>query len=172
LVLCLGRLLSNGGAEGIRTPDPHNAIVVLYQLSYDPIQRWATLRGNSPPHKPKRRTDFTSRPHLGLWQIARIDLQACKAGINLAQGKAQRRPGFADKNNPEPCKGDPTNNGYFQPPFQGLEPMGRSTQGVARRLALPWATLCRPVGAVQEVRCALASLPRRKIHSAERRKTL
>ena len=29
-----------GGAEGIRTPDPHNAIVVLYQLSYDPIQ-WA-----------------------------------------------------------------------------------------------------------------------------------
>ena len=27
-----------GGAEGIRTPDPHNAIVVLYQLSYDPIR--------------------------------------------------------------------------------------------------------------------------------------
>ncbi len=27
-----------GGAEGIRTPDPHNAIVVLYQLSYDPNQ--------------------------------------------------------------------------------------------------------------------------------------
>ena len=27
-----------GGAEGARTPDPHNAIVVLYQLSYDPIQ--------------------------------------------------------------------------------------------------------------------------------------
>ena len=26
----------DGGAEGIRTPDPHNAIVVLYQLSYDP----------------------------------------------------------------------------------------------------------------------------------------
>ena len=25
-----------GGAEGIRTPDPHNAIVVLCQLSYDP----------------------------------------------------------------------------------------------------------------------------------------
>ena len=30
--------LKDGGAEGIRTPDPHNAIVVLYQLSYDPIQ--------------------------------------------------------------------------------------------------------------------------------------
>ncbi len=26
----------SGGAEEIRTPDPHNAIVVLYQLSYDP----------------------------------------------------------------------------------------------------------------------------------------
>jgi hypothetical protein len=26
------------GAEGIRTPDPHNAIVVLYQLSYDPVK--------------------------------------------------------------------------------------------------------------------------------------
>ena len=30
--------MKDGGAEGIRTPDPHNAIVVLYQLSYDPIQ--------------------------------------------------------------------------------------------------------------------------------------
>ncbi len=30
----------DGGAEGIRTPDPHNAIVVLYQLSYDPDQDW------------------------------------------------------------------------------------------------------------------------------------
>ena len=30
-----------GGAEGIRTPDPHNAIVVLYQLSYDPNLREA-----------------------------------------------------------------------------------------------------------------------------------
>lgn len=28
----------DGGAEGIRTPDPHNAIVVLCQLSYDPIR--------------------------------------------------------------------------------------------------------------------------------------
>ena len=25
------------GAEGIRTPDPRNAIAVLYQLSYDPV---------------------------------------------------------------------------------------------------------------------------------------
>ncbi len=28
----------NGGADEIRTRDPHNAIVVLYQLSYDPDQ--------------------------------------------------------------------------------------------------------------------------------------
>ena len=34
-----------GGAEGVRTPDPHNAIVVLYQLSYDPIQRDCNLNG-------------------------------------------------------------------------------------------------------------------------------
>lgn len=27
-----------GGADRDRTCDPHNAIVVLYQLSYDPIQ--------------------------------------------------------------------------------------------------------------------------------------
>jgi hypothetical protein len=31
-------MLRSGGAEGIRTPDPHNAIVVLYQLSYDPTR--------------------------------------------------------------------------------------------------------------------------------------
>ena len=36
-----GRL--DGGAEGIRTPDPHNAIVVLYQLSYDPNRNGQTL---------------------------------------------------------------------------------------------------------------------------------
>ena len=34
----------DGGAEGSRTPDPHNAIVVLYQLSYDPIQSGRKLR--------------------------------------------------------------------------------------------------------------------------------
>ena len=36
-----------GGAEGIRTPDPHNAIVVLYQLSYDPSQSDRNLKGHS-----------------------------------------------------------------------------------------------------------------------------
>ena len=35
----------NGGAEGIRTPDPHNAIVVLYQLSYDPDPSDGKSRG-------------------------------------------------------------------------------------------------------------------------------
>ena len=33
-----------GGAEGTRTPDPHNAIVVLYQLSYDPDQSAQNLK--------------------------------------------------------------------------------------------------------------------------------
>ena len=36
LVRNSGRLDSDGGADRIRTCDPHNAIVVLYQLSYDP----------------------------------------------------------------------------------------------------------------------------------------
>ena len=35
------RIREDGGAEGIRTPDPHNAIVVLYQLSYDPTRTGA-----------------------------------------------------------------------------------------------------------------------------------
>ncbi len=33
----------DGGAERVRTDDPHNAIVVLYQLSYDPIQNHISL---------------------------------------------------------------------------------------------------------------------------------
>jgi hypothetical protein len=33
----------DGGAERVRTDDPHNAIVVLYQLSYDPNQSDKTL---------------------------------------------------------------------------------------------------------------------------------
>ena len=36
----------DGGAEGIRTPDPHNAIVVLYQLSYDPDQSAENLNNS------------------------------------------------------------------------------------------------------------------------------
>ena len=31
-------LLKDGGADRDRTCDTHNALVVLYQLSYDPIQ--------------------------------------------------------------------------------------------------------------------------------------
>jgi hypothetical protein len=38
-------LPGGGGAEGIRTPDPHNAIVVLYQLSYDPTNPGAEKLG-------------------------------------------------------------------------------------------------------------------------------
>src|SRR5688572_3248581 len=37
----------DGGAEGIRTPDPHNAIVVLYQLSYDPIRSGSDTVGKA-----------------------------------------------------------------------------------------------------------------------------
>ena len=43
--LWLPRIFLDGGAEGIRTPDPHNAIVVLYQLSYDPVQSAGNLVG-------------------------------------------------------------------------------------------------------------------------------
>ena len=38
------KAFGTGGAEGIRTPDPHNAIVVLYQLSYDPSQSSGNLK--------------------------------------------------------------------------------------------------------------------------------
>ena len=43
--------MKTGGAEGIRTPDPHNAIVVLYQLSYDPSQSPDTLNTRPPLSK-------------------------------------------------------------------------------------------------------------------------
>ena len=59
----VSRVFPDGGAEGIRTPDPHNAIVVLYQLSYDPIRtRSATVgmpvafvKANFRPEPPKGR---------------------------------------------------------------------------------------------------------------------
>ena len=41
----------DGGAEGIRTPDPHNAIVVLYQLSYDPIHCLRMFKENRSERK-------------------------------------------------------------------------------------------------------------------------
>ena len=47
---------SNGGADKARTCDPHNAIVVLYQLSYDPIQNAETLDC----HRPKVKAIFIS----------------------------------------------------------------------------------------------------------------
>jgi hypothetical protein len=37
----------DGGAEGVRTPDPQNAILVLYQLSYDPIHCYGNVPGDS-----------------------------------------------------------------------------------------------------------------------------
>lgn len=51
------QLPADGGAEEDRTPDPHNAIVVLYQLSYDPIRvrfvaRYAFLLATLPGLEP------------------------------------------------------------------------------------------------------------------------
>jgi hypothetical protein len=43
VIQCSRRRL-DGGADRDRTCDPHNAIVVLYQLSYDPIRNAETLR--------------------------------------------------------------------------------------------------------------------------------
>ena len=40
-------MLKGCGADRIRTCDPHNAIVVLYQLSYDPIQWTVNLDGET-----------------------------------------------------------------------------------------------------------------------------
>ena len=36
--------LEDGGVDAIRTRDPHNAIVVLFQLSYDPNQACINLK--------------------------------------------------------------------------------------------------------------------------------
>ncbi len=37
------RIPKDGGADRVRTCDPHNAIVVLYQLSYDPAKTEAEI---------------------------------------------------------------------------------------------------------------------------------
>lgn len=55
-----GRRALDGGAEGIRTHDPHNAIVVLYQLSYDPNQSALNL----PARVMESQNDF---PHTSLF---------------------------------------------------------------------------------------------------------
>ena len=44
-----------GGAEGVRTPDPQNAILVLYQLSYDPIHCVGMFEENRSVRKVKVR---------------------------------------------------------------------------------------------------------------------
>jgi hypothetical protein len=53
-------ILLDGGAEGIRTPDPHNAIVVLYQLSYDPIRSPNTLNSRVPLSKKMQSGNYFS----------------------------------------------------------------------------------------------------------------
>ena len=63
----------DGGAVGIRTPDPHNAIVVLYQLSYDPIRTAANvnralflskLKGLADPSVSRQAGDRGPAPHV------------------------------------------------------------------------------------------------------------
>ena len=51
----------DGGAEGVRTPDPHNAIVVLYQLSYDPIRSGCNL------NRPRRLSKLFAAVAAELW---------------------------------------------------------------------------------------------------------
>jgi hypothetical protein len=77
-------MAADGGAEGIRTPDPHNAIVVLYQLSYDPIRGSANLEGRTELSKqffqdvlspPRERLRFQPGPltyrHALYWKYHR-----------------------------------------------------------------------------------------------------
>ena len=42
---CAAIKRSDGGAEGVRTPDLLNAIQALYQLSYDPIEGGKNVKG-------------------------------------------------------------------------------------------------------------------------------
>ena len=69
----------DGGAEGIRTPDPHNAIVVLYQLSYDPI----TSAGNV-----KLRTKLSKL-------ILKIEFIVTDAWFSAREIFTKYRPAFA-----------------------------------------------------------------------------
>ena len=61
-----------GGAEGVRTPDPHNAIVVLYQLSYDPIQstcehfKWLLQVVKRKHHPTVVKSDINEQWKIGL----------------------------------------------------------------------------------------------------------
>ena len=50
-------ILRYGGAKGIRTPDPHVANVMLYQLSYRPVKVPRMIA----KHFPKRKHFFTEK---------------------------------------------------------------------------------------------------------------
>ena len=52
----------DGGAERVRTDDPHNAIVVLYQLSYDPNQNRLNLNGDAASKSKPFSVEYTSPP--------------------------------------------------------------------------------------------------------------
>ena len=72
-----------GGAEGIRTPDPHNAIVVLYQLSYDPSQMSAQFRRERLKVKRFWRDCLRKISEFGQSQIQRIPVLILPKGIDL-----------------------------------------------------------------------------------------
>jgi hypothetical protein len=75
-----------GGAEGIRTPDPHNAIVVLYQLSYDPSRNVHSLE------PPRRLSKLFTRPLLSTSPALRLKQSD-------ASTVSQRKPSPAARRN-------------------------------------------------------------------------
>ena len=54
--------LSDGGAEGSRTPDLLIANETLYQLSYDPIPRLLLWNKNRPAQAETKREDSLKNP--------------------------------------------------------------------------------------------------------------
>ena len=58
-----------GGGEGIRTPDPDIANVVLYRLSYTPTVRPILYTDEQPPRKPENLPPPT--PHAARARTAR-----------------------------------------------------------------------------------------------------
>ena len=78
-----------GGAEGARTPDPHNAIVVLYQLSYDPKPKRDQSNVLAPLVKAfcRRGSFSTSSSHFGRGRSTnRLKPELRTANNGTAQG--------------------------------------------------------------------------------------
>ena len=75
-------LVLDGGAERVRTDDPHNAIVVLYQLSYDPNQNQIKLSGDVPskskPFSPAKRFSCAVNCAVGVMTWTTIHICVIK----------------------------------------------------------------------------------------------